>query len=210
MLLPRIDAHPPMTPPDGLARRGSARSRGLARVIATTAAHAAALPIRALARERTPAIADADAEALHVGDAPPTGGKLLLLYDGGCGICLHARDTIAALDRRHRLVHDQIARHDGGLLADLAPEERYASWHVVLPDGRRLSGGEGLEAVVRELPLGKIPARIIHRFPGARDGGYLWFARNRGWISRGSGLIEHPQRDPREQLGDPRHDEVVD
>lgn len=170
-------------------------------------AHVAALPIRALARERPPAIADP--AALHPGDRPPTGGRLLLLFDGGCGICLHARDVFAALDRRHRLVFDRIARHDGGLLAAIPPERKYGSWHIVHPDGRIEDGSAGLASVVAELPGGRVPARLLRRFPAPAEWAYQWFVRNRGWVSRGSGLINHPQRDPREQLGDPRHGEVV-
>lgn len=172
------------------------------------AAHLVARPLHALARVRPPAIVDPD--ALRPGDPPPTDGRLLLLYDGGCGICLHVRDAFAKLDRGHRLVHDQIARHDAGLLADFDEETRYASWHVVLPDGRVASGSDGLEAVLRVLPLGAGPAALLHRFPKLADRGYTWFADNRSWISQGTGLIDHPQRDPREQPGDPRHDEVVD
>jgi predicted DCC family thiol-disulfide oxidoreductase YuxK len=170
-------------------------------------AHLAALPIRAVARERPPAVADPS--ALSPGDAPPTAGKLLLLFDGGCGICLHARDVIGLLDRRERLAFDRIARHDRGLLADLTPEERYGSWHVVHPDGRLEHGSAALATTVASLPVGRIPAAAMRALSGLSESGYLWFARNRGWISRGSGLINHPQRDPREQLRDPEHDEVV-
>ena len=60
-----------------------------------------------------------------------------------------------------------------------------------------------------QLPGGRPIEWLLRRFPGAAMFGYEWFARNRGWISRGSGLINHPQRDPREQPSDPRHHEVV-
>lgn len=170
---------------------------------AQLAAHAAALPIRKLARERPPAIEHP--EVLHPGDAPPTGGKLLLMFDGGCGICLHSRDVIAALDRRHRLAFDRIARHDRGLLADVPPVERYSSWHVVHPDGTLEHGSAGLATTIAQLPGGSVVAWPMRRLPRAADAGYRWFVRNRGWISRGSGLINHPQRDPREQLSHPDH-----
>jgi predicted DCC family thiol-disulfide oxidoreductase YuxK len=170
-------------------------------------ARTAARPLRSLARVRPPAVADPT--TLHPGDAPPTGGRLLLLYDGGCGICLHVRDGIAAADRRGQLAHDRIARHDDGLLADLDPEERYSSWHAVFPDGRRVSGSRALEAALDVLPFGRGPAAFIRRFPGLSDRAYRWFARNRGWISRGTGLIDHPERDEREQLHDPGHRQVI-
>lgn len=176
--------------------------------LAKLGAHLAVLPIRALAREREPAIEHP--ELLSPGDPPPTDGKLLLLFDGGCGICLHARDVFAAWDRGgQRLAFDRIARHDGGLLRDIPAEERYSAWHVVYPDGHQVSGAMGVAASVAALPGGKLPASIARRNVDAAERAYGWFVRNRGWISRGSGLINHPQRDPREQLHDPRHRDVV-
>lgn len=172
-------------------------------------AHVAVAPLRLLARRREPAVADPT--ALHPGDIPPVDGRLLLLFDGGCGICLHARDFFAALDRDHRLAFDRIARHDGGLLAGLPAEERYGAWHVICPDGRMVSGAAGIAASFAALPpvIGWLPSRLLRRFPQAADRGYKWFVVNRGWISRGSGLIHHPQRDPREQLHHPDHAQVV-
>lgn len=171
-------------------------------------AHAAAIPIRLLARERPPAVSEP--HSLRPGDRPPTAGKLLLLFDGGCGICLHSRDVIAVLDRHHRLAFDRIARHDGGLLADVPEDERYGSWHVVHPDGTLEHGSVALASTVAALPGGRGLSWPLRRFPETADGGYRWFARNRGWISRGSGLINHPQRDPREQPSHPDHANTVD
>lgn len=171
-------------------------------------AHAAALPILAVHKVREPAVAEP--WTLSPGDAPPTDGRLLLIFDGGCGICLHARDVFGVLDRRHHLAFDRIARHDRGLLADIPDEERYESWHVIRPDGTQLSGAEGLLAVIAELPGGRLPAAVAGRFGGTAERGYRWFAENRGWISRGSGLINHPERDPREQLNHPGHAELLE
>lgn len=170
-------------------------------------AHVAALPIRALAKVRPPAVAEPS--ALHPGDAPPTDGRLLLLFDGGCGICLHARDLFLAFDWNHRLAQDRIVRHDLGLLSDVEPVARYSSWHTIHPDGRVERGAQGVAAALEEIPVGRVPAKFVRRFPGVTDAAYAWFVHNRGWISRGSGLINHPQRDAREQLTNPRHDEIA-
>lgn len=183
------------------------RSPGPIKQLARGVASLAATPIRKLAREREPAVADPG--ALQPGDKPPTDGRLLLIYDGGCGICLHARDVFAAWDFRHRLAHDRIARHDQGLLADMDPIERYSSWHAVHPDGRMEHGADALAALFNELPGAQPISWSIRRFPGPYDAFYKWFVRNRPWISQGANLINHPQRDPREQLTNPRHDEVA-
>lgn len=174
---------------------------------AKAVAHLVALPIRALAKERPPAVAAPS--SLSAGDPPPTDGRLLLLFDGGCGICLHARDVFLAFDWNHRLAHDRIVRHDLGLLSDIDPVTRYASWHTIHPDGRVEHGAQGVASALEEIPIGKLPAKFVRRFPGVSDAAYQWFVHNRGWISRGSGLINHPQRDPREQLTNPRHHEVA-
>lgn len=153
-------------------------------------------PLRALARERPPAVLDP--AALRPGDPPPTDGRLLLLFDGACGICLHVRDLFAALDRRDRLRYDRIARHDDGLLAAIPVAQRYDSWHVIHPDGTAEDGAAGLASVLAALPGGRLPAAVIRRTPTFSERAYRWFAANRGWISRGAGLTGHPQRDPDE------------
>jgi predicted DCC family thiol-disulfide oxidoreductase YuxK len=191
------------TAPGGPPRLLSGPAAGPAKALARLAAR----PVRGLARVRPPAVEHP--ELLHPGDRPPTDGQLLLLFDGGCGICLHARDVFAVLDRRHLLAFDRIARHDRGLLADLTEEEKYSSWHVVHPDGQLESGSAGIAAALADLPAGALAASLVRRFSGPTERGYQWFARNRGWISRGSGLIDHPQRDPREQPGHDGHEDVV-
>ncbi len=160
-------------------------------------AHVAALPVRALGSVRTPAVADP--ERLHPGDRPDVGDRLLVLYDGGCGICLHARDVFAWWDRGRTLADDRIARHSGYLLGDLDREETYSSFHVVHPDGRVESAGPGLAALFEALPGLGFVGSAMRRLPGPTERFYEWFAENRPWISQGTGLINHPQRDPAEQ-----------
>ena len=198
--------HPAPTSASTTARAPRAL-RGRLATPARIAGHVAALPLRALARSRPPAVADPS--ALHPGDPPPTDGKLLLLFDGGCGICLHARDLFAALDWNHRLAYDRIVRHDQGLLAALDPEARYGSWHTVHDDGRLEHGAQGVASALEAIPIGALPAKFIRRFPDISDAAYQWFVRNRSWVSQTTGLINHPQRDPREQLHDPKHAEVA-
>lgn len=194
--------------PSGAVRRSDGRPpaiiglpgvKPLARLLAT--------PIRRLGRLRAPAIPDP--AGLRPGDAPPIDAELLLIYDGGCGICLHTRDLLAAWDRRGRFAHDTIVRHDAGLLADLDPETRYASWHAIHVDGRAEHGAPALAATLARLPGGAPLAAAMRRFPRVGAAGYAWFVRNRAWISQTAGLVDHPQRDPREQLTHPQHHEVL-
>jgi predicted DCC family thiol-disulfide oxidoreductase YuxK len=160
-------------------------------------AHLAATPIRLVARVREPAVADP--AALSPGDPPGVGDRLLVLYDGGCGICLHSRDLFAFWDRGRGLADDRIARHAGHLLGDLDEDLTYRSFHVVHPDGRRESAGPGLAALFEALPGFGVVGAAMRRFPGPTERVYEWFALNRPWISQGTGLINHPQRDPAEQ-----------
>ena len=159
--------------------------------------HVLASPIRVVARVRPPAVEQP--ELLSPGDPPGVGQRLLVLYDGGCGICLHSRDLFELFDRRGTVANDRIARHAGGLLADLDREDTYSSFHVVHPDGRRESAGDGLAALLEALGPLRPVGRVMRRFPGPTQSLYEWFARNRPWISQGTGLINHPQRDPSEQ-----------
>lgn len=159
--------------------------------------HLVGTPIRLLSQERVPAVGHP--ELLKPGDRPEVGERLLVLYDGGCGICLHARDLFARWDGGRALADDRIARHDHHLLADLDEDATYSSFHVIHPDGRRESGGDGLAAVFSALRFGRPLAAAMRRFSGTTDAAYRWFAENRTWISQGTGLIDHPDRDPSEQ-----------
>lgn len=66
----------------------------------------------------------------------------LLLYDGDCRFCRWAARVVAALDRKRKLgflpFDDDQALP---FLAQIPEDERYASWHLIRPGGRRLSRG---------------------------------------------------------------------
>jgi predicted DCC family thiol-disulfide oxidoreductase YuxK len=172
-------------------------TRSLAALPLRLVGHALAAPVRLAAKRRPPAVEHP--ELLTPGQPPDVGGRLLVLYDGGCGICLHVRDLFELLDRADRVANDRIARNADYLLGDLDEESTFSSFHVIHPGGRRESGGAGLAALVETLPPLRLLGRAMRRFPGATDAVYDWFARNRPWISQGTGLINHPQRDPSEQ-----------
>ncbi|WP_205695527.1 thiol-disulfide oxidoreductase DCC family protein [Conexibacter sp. SYSU D00693] len=111
---------------------------------------------------------------------------MLVLWDRDCGFCAFVLTTLLRADRRGEVRVATIQSPEGQrLLADLPPERRLASWHVVLDDGRRLSGGEALTAALRELgpatrPLGALTGAM----PGVTDRSYRWVAGHRRLLSR--------------------------
>jgi hypothetical protein len=76
------------------------------------------------------------------------------------------------------------APEGGRVLADLAPDERLASWHFVDREGRRSSGGLAAVPLLRELPGGAPPAALLERFPTATERAYDWVVRHREALGR--------------------------
>jgi predicted DCC family thiol-disulfide oxidoreductase YuxK len=117
----------------------------------------------------------------------------IVIYDKDCGFC---RFSLALL-----LIWDRAGRRRGGrathalrplplgtaeadeLLADLSPDERNASWHLVL-DRRRHSAGAALAPALRLLPGGRFPAAAFDRIPSATERAYRWVADHRGLLGR--------------------------
>ncbi len=116
---------------------------------------------------------------------PPRAGQLIVIYDGDCGFCKWLLAGLLAWDRGPRLRPLPLGTPDAdALLADLTPAQRAASWHLVAPDGSRLSGGAALPALLRELPAGAPPAALFAAIPGPTDRGYRWVAAHRVGLSR--------------------------
>ena len=109
----------------------------------------------------------------------------LVLYDAECGFCRRSLSVLLRWDRGGHLrpvaLHDPAAE---GLLGDMAPDERMASWHLIGPDGRRWSAGAALVPLLRLLPGGRAPAAVFARFPRLTDRGYRWVAGHRSQLSR--------------------------
>ncbi len=113
-----------------------------------------------------------------------------VLYDADCGFCQSSLALILACDRNRRLrpvaLQDPEAER---LLADLSPDERMASWHLVSPDGTVRSAGDALDALFSLLPGGRAPSALARRLPAAARHGYRWVAAHRSRLGR---LIPSP------------------
>ena len=125
--------------------------------------------------------------------APPE--RWILIYDADCGFCRWSLARVLALDRAHRLRPVALGTPEAdALLADMAPDERAASWHLVSPvrpadirrgggatapapaQGRSLTGraaGADAPADRPGLPVGRrapLVARPLHALTGTAAG----------------------------------------
>jgi predicted DCC family thiol-disulfide oxidoreductase YuxK len=109
----------------------------------------------------------------------------LVFYDPDCGFCRTALALLLSADRAHRLRPVALGTAEAdGLLADLTPEQRDGSWHLVSPDGHRESAGAAGPPLLRLLPGGALPAAALAKAPGATQRGYEWVAEHRSTLSR--------------------------
>ncbi len=113
------------------------------------------------------------------------GGQAIVIYDPDCGFCRWSLALLLRADRRQLLRPLALGtdRADA-LLADLEPQRRAASWHLIGIDGRRDSGGAALPKVLELVPHGDKPAAVFARFPNATERGYRWVAEHRSSLSR--------------------------
>jgi predicted DCC family thiol-disulfide oxidoreductase YuxK len=108
-----------------------------------------------------------------------------VLYDRDCGFCRWSLAQLLALERRHALRPVPLGTPEADeLLADLTPEQRADSWHLVAPDGRRWSAGGAVPPLLRLLPGGRVPAAAVASAPDATERAYRWVADHRAWLSR--------------------------
>ena len=70
------------------------------------------------------------------------------------------------------------------LLADLTPEQRAASWHLISPDGDRWSAGAAAPPLLRLLPGGRAPAAVLAAAPRATERAYRWVSDHRSILGK--------------------------
>jgi branched-chain amino acid transport system substrate-binding protein len=108
-----------------------------------------------------------------------------LLYDRDCSFCKWCLGWVLRWDRRGRLRPVAIQSAEGAeLLAELDPEARLESWHLVLADGEVVSGGAAAAPLARRLPGGRPLAFLFATFPRATERAYRWVADHRGSLAR--------------------------
>jgi predicted DCC family thiol-disulfide oxidoreductase YuxK len=101
---------------------------------------------------------------------PLTDPRWTLVYDADCGFCKWTVSVLIAWDRR-------------GLLEPRG-EHGIDAVGLIAPDGERYSAGAALAPLLRLLPGGAVPARLLERFPGATNRAYDWVAGNRSKLSK--------------------------
>ena len=108
----------------------------------------------------------------------------IVIYDADCGFCRWSLALLLTCDRRGTLRPLPLGTGEADdLLADLTPDERDASWHLVL-DGKPFSAGAALAPALSLLCGGRLLAALFHRFPSATERGYRWVADHRGLLGR--------------------------
>jgi predicted DCC family thiol-disulfide oxidoreductase YuxK len=112
-------------------------------------------------------------------------GIWTVLYDADCGFCRCSLALLLSLDRDRRLrpVALGTAAADE-LLADISPNQRAASWHLISPDRQRESGGAAASPLLALLTGGRVPAAILARAPEPTERAYRWVADHRSMVSR--------------------------
>jgi predicted DCC family thiol-disulfide oxidoreductase YuxK len=110
---------------------------------------------------------------------------MIVLWDRDCGFCAWLLSLLLRADRRRVLRPAPIQGAEGSrLLADMPPERRLASWHVVDDWGRVTSGGLALTTVFGALPAGRPLAAVTRAMPGVTERAYRWVATHRSLLSK--------------------------
>jgi predicted DCC family thiol-disulfide oxidoreductase YuxK len=110
---------------------------------------------------------------------------LIVLYDGDCGFCKVTLALLLSWDRAQRLIPVSIqSTRGGGLLRDMARQDRLKSWHLIDHAGLVRSGGAGIPVILAALPGGALIARVASRFPRTTSRAYEWVAAHRVLLGR--------------------------
>jgi len=117
----------------------------------------------------------------------PESARLLLIYDGRCGVCARAVDWVRARDADYRVT--AVPSQQPGLLerTGLTRAQVGASAWAIDRGGRRYEGAAALNRALVELGGGWRRLAQLYRLSlvrRAEDAVYHWFAANRGRFAR--------------------------
>ncbi len=121
-----------------------------------------------------------------------------MIYDSDCGFCKWSLALLLSADRGQALRPLALGTAEADrLLADLTPDERNASWHLVIeapagsavtgPDetaSRRFSAGAAFAPALVLLPHGRIAAALVTRIPRLTEWAYRRVVEHRGLLGR--------------------------
>jgi predicted DCC family thiol-disulfide oxidoreductase YuxK len=109
----------------------------------------------------------------------------IVIYDADCGFCKFSLALLLALEGSAALRPLPLGTPEAnGLLAELSPEQRNSSWHLVDENGRRHSAGAALAPTLSLLRGGRVPAALFARAPHITERAYRWVADHRGLLGR--------------------------
>ena len=108
----------------------------------------------------------------------------VLLYDQDCGVCRWSMLRVIRWSGGRLEAAPLQGERAAEALADLDAAARMASWHLLLPDGRRSSAGAAVPELMRYLPGLKRLAPLARTFATPIDALYRLVARNRHRLSR--------------------------
>ena len=127
----------------------------------------------------------------------PPNAPLLVFYDEECGYCRWSVAQLLRFDRDQRLRLIAIQSPEGErLLADVAPELRLESAHLIDGEGKLFSGGDAAAPIAAALPRLAPTAPLLRRLSRQVNASYNLIAANREQFGRlvGSSARERADR----------------
>ena len=121
---------------------------------------------------------------------------LLVFYDEECGYCRWSVAQLLRFDRDQRLRLIAIQSPEGERsLADVAPELRLESAHLIDGEGKLFSGGDAAAPIAAALPALAPTAALLRRLSSPVNASYNLIAANRERIGRLVGVSSRERAD---------------
>ena len=116
-----------------------------------------------------------------------TNPNILIIYDGGCPLCVRARDWLTAHDRNGRFDFVPCASEEQRRRAPQVSEDACRdAMHVVTEDGQSFAGADAIARILPLLPSPWPCLGVPLKLPGVRrlaPHAYAWMAKRRRGLS---------------------------